>query len=166
MKGTLILNQEQVKRKIQRMAYQIWERNFNLSGIVLIGIKQNGLHFAEAMAEILQKTSEMDVQVYSLSINKINPLESPLETNFDIKNISDKALILVDDVQNSGKTMMYAIRHFLDYDFKMLQCAVLVDRSHNSFPVKADFIGLSLSTTLQEHVDVVHQNGTFEVFLH
>lgn len=166
MKSTQILSQEQVSRKIKRMAYQIWEKNFNLSGLILIGIQGNGFHFAEALAKELTAISDLKVQVYNLAINKSEPLAKNLETDFQISELHNQAIIVVDDVQNSGKTMIYAIRHFLNFDLKQLQCAVLVDRSHNSFPVKADFVGLSLSTTLQEHVEVVHKDGNFHVFLH
>lgn len=165
MEGTQILSPEEVNRKIERMAYQIWEKNFDESALVFVGIRENGLHFARALAEALKAISGIQIEVFGLKINKNNPLDQEIETDITEHLWKETNILIVDDVQNSGKTMIYALRHFLSYHLKSLQCAVLVDRSHNRFPVKADYIGLSLSTTLQEHVEVTHHQGKFIVKL-
>jgi pyrimidine operon attenuation protein/uracil phosphoribosyltransferase len=165
MQGSLILNDKQVKRKIQRMAYQIWERNFNETALLLIGIKDNGYYFAKALAHEIEKISGISTEVFGLKINKQNPLQQEIETDLTAHQWKEVNIILVDDVQNSGRTMIYALRYLLSYQLKSLQCAVLIDRSHNQFPVKSDFVGLSLSTTLNEHVDVQYHEEQFKVFL-
>jgi pyrimidine operon attenuation protein/uracil phosphoribosyltransferase len=104
--------------------------------------------------------------VYSVQINKQNPLQEDLKTNIPAELLSGATLILIDDVQNSGRTLAYTLKHFLQFPLISIQTCVLVDRRHNYFPVKADYIGLSLSTTLQEHVQVEVNGDDVSVTLH
>jgi pyrimidine operon attenuation protein/uracil phosphoribosyltransferase len=117
------------------------------------------------LAAFLKEFSGNDHAIHSISIDKSSPLNS--EPLIDIPDglLKDAVVVLIDDVQNSGKTMMYAIRHFLQYEVKSIQTCVLVDRGHNRFPVHSDFVGLSLSTTLQNHVSVEFTENEAEVYL-
>ena len=117
------------------------------------------------IAGYLAAFSETGYPVYRISINKQRPLENPVTSDIPEEQLKDATLIIVDDVQNSGKTMMYSIRHFLNFPLRSVQTCVLVDRSHNKFPVKSDYVGISLSTTLQEHVTVEVNGKEVEVFL-
>lgn len=146
----LILDKERIDQKLQRMAYQIWESNSNETGVTLLGIKGSGLVVANNLAHYLKKISPLKVQVLPLNINKKQPRN---EIKLD-KDITASSVVLVDDVANSGKTLLYALRPVLDYDARKIQIAVLVDRKHKSFPVSPDIVGHSVATTLQEHIEV------------
>ncbi|MGN6478452.1 MAG: phosphoribosyltransferase family protein [Flavipsychrobacter sp.] len=146
----LILDKERIDQKLQRMAYQIWESNSNETGVTLLGIKGSGLVVANNLAYYLKKISPLKVQVLPLNMNKKQPRN---EIKLD-KDITDTSVVLVDDVANSGKTLLYALRPVLDYETRKIQIAVLVDRKHKSFPVSPDIVGHSVATTLQEHIEV------------
>jgi pyrimidine operon attenuation protein / uracil phosphoribosyltransferase len=158
-----ILHPRNVNQKLERMALEILERTDG--NLVLAGIESTGFHLAGIISKHLQTFSGKSFPVYKVKIDKVNPLESDPVTDVPAAVLGGVTLVLVDDVQNSGKTMMYAIRHFLNYPLKSVQTCVLVDRRHNSFPVRADYVGLSLSTTLQEHVQVEITPDGLEVYL-
>ncbi|MBU2526893.1 MAG: phosphoribosyltransferase [Bacteroidetes bacterium] len=150
---TIILDAIQIEHKVRRIAYQIYETNIDESCIVLAGIHQNGYVFAEKLATYLEKISTLHVILCRVDIDKNKP-ESAIQTSLTPDQYKHKSLVLVDDVLNSGKVLMYAVRHFLDVPLKQFKTAVLINRNHKRYPVKADFKGLSLSTSLQEHVEV------------
>jgi len=152
MSKTEILNAKQIHQKLNRIAYEIYENNFSEKEILLAGIAGNGYKVAEKLSDILKSISPLKIHLGKISINKTNPLEKETSCDFSEKDFKNKSVILVDDVLNSGKTLIYGVKVFLDSPVKKLQTTVLVDRSHRRFPVKADFVGLSLSTTLQEHI--------------
>ena len=159
----LILDQQHIDRKLQRMAYEIWEHNSNESGIVLIGIESGGVAVAESLAARLAKISPLKVEMLSLKLNKKQPLQSPVEIN---ANLSGRSVVLADDVANSGKTLLYALKPLLDQEPSKIMVAVLVDRKHKSFPVTPDIVGHSISTTLQDHIVVeCNADGSMEAFL-
>jgi pyrimidine operon attenuation protein/uracil phosphoribosyltransferase len=164
MINDLIIEPRRVQQKLQRMALEILERN-NGQRVLLAGIHKSGFDLAEMIAGYLAAFSETGYPVYRISINKQRPLENPVTSDIPEEQLKDATLIIVDDVQNSGKTMMYSIRHFLNFPLRSVQTCVLVDRSHNKFPVKSDYVGISLSTTLQEHVTVEVNGKEVEVFL-
>lgn len=147
-----ILNALQIQQKLNRIAYQIYESNFDEKEIILVGIVGNGYKVAEQLASILKKIAELKITLGKVTLDKNEPWKHPISCSINEKDYKNKAVILVDDVLNSGKTMMYAVKLFLDQPVKHLQVAVLVDRSHKRFPVHADFVGVPLSTTLQEHI--------------
>jgi pyrimidine operon attenuation protein/uracil phosphoribosyltransferase len=147
----LILNEERINWKLQRMAYQIWEHNSTETSIVFIGIEGTGTAVAESLASRLKKISKMKVEVLTLAMNKKNPLSSPITLKGDL---TGKPVILVDDVANSGRTMLYALKPVLESEPKKIMVAVLVDRKHKSFPVSPDIVGHTVATTLQEHIQV------------
>ncbi|EIA10543.1 phosphoribosyltransferase family protein [Flavobacterium frigoris] len=154
MSKNIILTNQEIEHKTKRIAYQIYETFVDEKEVVLAGIATNGFIFAEKIAEELKKISPLEVSLCEVQIDKQNP-ELPIHTSLSKEQYENKGLILIDDVLNSGTTLIYAIRHFLDVPLKKFKTAVLVDRNHKKYPVKADFKGISLSTSLLEHVQVV-----------
>jgi pyrimidine operon attenuation protein/uracil phosphoribosyltransferase len=154
MSQNIILNNQEIKHKITRIAYQIYETFVDEDEIVIGGIASNGFVFAKKIATELEKISTIKVVLCEVFINKQN-VNAPITTSLSVEQYQNKGLILVDDVLNSGTTLIYGVKHFLEVPLKKLKTAVLVDRNHKKYPVKADFKGISLSTSLQEHVQVV-----------
>ena len=154
MKKNIILTNQEIEHKIKRIAYQIYETFVDEEEIVLAGIATNGFIFAKKIAQALQTIAPLKVSLCEVQINKQNPA-LPIRTSLSKENYSNKGLVLVDDVLNSGTTLIYAVKHFIDVPLKKFKTAVLVDRNHKKYPVKADFKGISLSTSLLEHVQVV-----------
>ncbi|WP_347052656.1 phosphoribosyltransferase domain-containing protein [Flavobacterium olei] len=154
MSNNIILTHQEVEHKINRIAYQIYETFVNEEEVVIAGIASNGFLFAEKIAAALSSISTLKVSICEVKVNKQNPQEQ-IQTSLTPDEYKNKGLVLVDDVLNSGTTLIYAVRHFLDVPLKKFKTAVLVDRNHKKYPVKADFKGISLSTSLLEHVQVV-----------
>ncbi|SEF82802.1 phosphoribosyltransferase family protein [Flavobacterium urumqiense] len=165
MNKNIILTDQEIEHKIKRIAYQIYETFVDEEEIVIAGIATNGFTFAKKIAQALETISSLKVSLCEVQINKQNP-ELPIHTSLSKENYSNKGLVLVDDVLNSGTTLIYAVRHFIDVPLKKFKTAVLVDRNHKKYPVKADFKGISLSTSLLEHVQVVFdEDGTSYAYL-
>lgn len=163
MKSSIILTKEQIENKTRRIAYQIYETNSNEKEIVIAGINGNGFVFAQNIAEILKQISGIKVVLCEVIIDKKNPLKQ-VTTNIPSTDYKNKSLVLVDDVLSSGTTLMYGIKHFLEVPLKKFKTAVLINRNHKKYPVKADFKGISLSTSMQEHVAVIFEkNKVFAV---
>ncbi|SDG78725.1 pyrimidine operon attenuation protein / uracil phosphoribosyltransferase [Flavobacterium omnivorum] len=154
MSKNIILTNQEIEHKIKRIAYQIYETFVEEEEIVIAGIAANGFIFAKKIAQVLETISPIKVSLCEVQINKQNP-DLPIHTSLSKEQYTNKGLILVDDVLNSGTTLIYAVRHFIDVPLKKFKTAVLVDRNHKKYPVKADFKGISLSTSLLEHVQVV-----------
>lgn len=150
----VILTQAEIKHKIRRIAYQIYETYADEQEVVIAGIAGNGYIFAEKLVTMLRDISDLNVDLCEVKINKERPLEK-IETSMPAAEYSGKCIVLADDVLNSGSTLIYGVKHFLEVPLKKFKTAVLVDRNHKQFPVKADFKGLSLSTSLKEHIQVV-----------
>lgn len=151
--NNIILNNKEIEQKIRRIAYQIFESNSKESEIVIAGISNNGFLFAKRIAHILEEITSINVVLCEVFINKKSPIE-PIKTSLYKEEYQNKALVLVDDVLNSGTTLIYAVKHFLEVPLKRFKTAVLVNRNHKKYPVKADFKGISLSTSIKEHVAV------------
>lgn len=160
-----ILSHQQIQHKIKRIAYQIYETNVAEEEIVIAGIDGGGLHFAKKIQKALEEITEAKITLCTVYMNKQNPLESGVSTSLDEGEYKNKAVVLVDDVLNSGTTLIYGVHHFLKTPLKRLKTAVLVNRNHKKYPVKADFKGISLSTSLQEHVHVEFQDRNDVVYL-
>lgn len=162
MSSNIILTHQEVEHKIKRIAYQIYETFVNEEEVVIAGITSNGYVFAEKIASALSSISTLKVSICEVTVNKQNPQDA-IQTSLTPEEYKNKGLVLVDDVLNSGTTLIYAVRHFLDVPLKKFKTAVLVDRNHKKYPVKADFKGISLSTSLLEHVKVVFnsENGDY-----
>ena len=161
---TVVLNATQVSQKIDRLAFEIHENTYNEKEIIIAGIVGNGFKLAELLAQRLANFSDIKVNLVSVNVNKKDPLAVDASVALEKANAEDKVVILVDDVLNSGKTLIYGIRHFLQVRLKALRTVALIDRDHKRFPVKADYVGLVLSTTLQEHIRV-ELEGEMAVYL-
>jgi len=164
MSQNIILNNQEIEHKITRIAYQIYETFVDEEVIVIAGIANNGFVFAKKIATALEKISTLKVSLCEVFIDKQNPT-SPITTSLKKEDYQNKGLVLVDDVLNSGTTLVYGVRHFLDVPLTKFKTAVLVDRNHKKYPVKADFKGISLSTSLLEHVQVNFEDGKNIAFL-
>ena len=159
-----ILTNSQIKRKIKRISLQIIESNIEEKEVVLAGIEQNGFLLAKELNKMITEFSNLNIKLCSLKIDKKNPLNN-ISTSLNSSEYKNKSIVVVDDVLNSGSTLMYAVKHFLDTELRQLKTTVLVDRNHKKFPIKADFKGVSLSTSIQNHVKVKFDKNSIESFL-
>jgi len=153
-KKTLILNKQQIQQKSRRIAYQILEDNFEEKAVVLVGIADRGYIFAQRLQSILQEIApEKEIELIKVNIEK-SKRNLEASTDQPVEMAKDKAVIIVDDVLNSGRTLAYALGAFINVPLKKMRTAVLIDRSHHKFPIFSDFYGVKLSTILKEHVEV------------
>ena len=152
----MILSAEVAGRKLKRMALEVCERNYGADEIVLLGIKDNGSLIAKEIARLMAESFEGEIIVADLFINKKEPAEIRLSTEIDFGN---KVVILVDDVANSGRTMLYSLKPLLLQFPKKIQTLALVERTHKLFPIAVDYVGMSVSTTLEENIEVEIKNG-------
>lgn len=164
MGQNIILNHQEIEFKIKRIAYQIYETFIAEEEIIIAGIQGNGSIFAAKIASELKKISTIEVTLCEVFIDKKNPMDG-ITTSIDKSKYTNKSLVLVDDVLNSGTVLMYAVKHFLDVPLTKFKTAVLVDRNHKKYPIKADFKGISLSTSLLEHVQVVFDSNQDYAYL-
>ena len=160
----MILNKTEIAHKIKRMAYQIYEANVSEDEVIIAGIQSNGYVLAEKLKRVVEKISPLKVKLCKVKINKKDPL-APITTSLSAENYTNGSLILVDDVLHSGTTLIYAVKHFLNVPLKQFKTAVLVDRNHKKYPVKADFKGISLSTSISENVSVIFERGNDRAIL-
>ena len=154
MNKTLILNSQQIEQKINRIAYEIYENNYDEKEIIIAGISTNGYLLAKRIAAFLAEISKIKIVLIEIKINKEKPVGEEIKISLSQKELNNKVIVLVDDVLNSGKTLIFGAKPFLESSVKRLNTAILVNRGHHRYPIRADFVGLSLSTTLQEHVTV------------
>lgn len=164
MTKNIILTKEEIQHKSKRIAYQIYETFVEEDEIVLAGIANNGFIFAQKIADQLAEIADFKVVLCEVKIDKQNPLV-PIITSIPASQYQNKSVVLIDDVLNSGTTLIYGVKHFLEVPLKKFKTAVLVDRNHKKYPVKADFKGLSLSTSLLEHIQVVFEDGAEYAYL-
>jgi len=146
-----IIDQSLAQKKLRRMALEILEQNPDEKYLILAGIRESGSVVARCMERLLRELSKIEIETISLSLDKKAPMEVKVSKEIDF---NDKVIIVVDDVANSGRTLLYALKPFLNARPRKIQTLVLVGRSHNSFPVNTDYVGLSIATTLQEHIYV------------
>lgn len=159
-----ILNHKEIEHKIKRIAYQIYESNANETELIIAGIESNGYLLAKKIKTHLDKISEIKSTLCKVTIDKLEPT-NPITTSIKKEDYYNKSLVLIDDVLNSGSTLIYGIKHFLDVPLKQFKTGVLVNRNHKKYPVKADFKGISLSTSLFEHVHVNLSKQPYEAYL-
>lgn len=159
-----ILTPSIVQHKLKRMVYEIWERNADQKEIILLGIEGSGCALARLVHELLNEITDLKVQFSTIQMDKQNTREKALITeNITIKG---KNIVVIDDVANSGKTLLYALIPVLELQPKKIEVAVLVNRKHKSFPVKPDIIGHEVSTTLQDNIVVeFNDKENISVFL-
>ncbi|MFN0032449.1 MAG: phosphoribosyltransferase family protein [Flavobacteriales bacterium] len=162
---TLILTSKQISQKLMRMAHELHENNYTEKEIILVGVVGRGLEVAMRLHKLLKGIAECDVLLHHIEVNKDKPLGSEMKFSGDIKSLKGKSVILIDDVLNSGRTLIYAAKHLLDAEPKQLATATLVDRFHRRFPIRADYVGLTLSTNLKEHISVEMEKGKEAVYL-
>jgi pyrimidine operon attenuation protein/uracil phosphoribosyltransferase len=153
-KHFLILNSQQIQQKIDRIAYQVLEDNFEEEEIVIAGILPSGNKIAQRIKSILDDIAPFKSRLVGIQLDK-QSTSLKAHIDFDVQDCSNKAVILVDDVMNSGKTLAYGFGVFRDVPLKKLRTVVLIDRNHKSFPMTTDYAGMALSTVLKEHVDVI-----------
>ncbi|HRK52399.1 MAG TPA: phosphoribosyltransferase family protein [Cyclobacteriaceae bacterium] len=152
---SLVLTKSEVEQKIRRIAFEIYEDNFKEKSIVLAGIDGQGYTFAKLISEELESISPIVVKIVKVSLDKLAPQQSEVKVDCEEKDFRKKCIVIVDDVLNTGKTIAFGMKPFLNVEVKKIEVAVLVNRSHTLFPILPTYTGFELSTTLNERVEVV-----------
>ncbi len=164
MNNRLILDNKKIKKILTRIAYQIVEINLNESEIFLVGVQKNGFEIAQLINSELEKISKLKTNVVSISIDKKKP-NKKIYSDLNLELISNKNIILVDDVLNTGKTLIHAVKYLLNSTLTKLITVVLIDRNHKIFPIKVDIKGTSISTTIDQRIDVIVENGNLRALI-
>lgn len=151
---SIVLDQTQIKQKIERISFEILENTFEENEIFVAGIAGNGFLLAERIVSKLAEISDQHVRLFEVRVNKENPLGHSVKLSIDDNDLSQSTVIIFDDVINSGRTMIHAVRRILDNQLKVLKVATLVNRTHRRYPVQADFVGLDIATTLKDNIIV------------
>lgn len=151
---SLVLDHDKVQRKLRRIAFQLYEENCQEQELVLVGIAPRGAQLAKRLRALLQEISPLQVELVELELDKEAPVTGPVEMSVDLETLRDRRVILVDDVLMSGRTLMHAAAYLVQVPLKRFNTVVLVDRLHRAYPIRADIVGLTLSTTLQAHISV------------
>jgi pyrimidine operon attenuation protein/uracil phosphoribosyltransferase len=150
----IVLTKTQIDQKITRLAHQIIENSYGESHIFIGGICGNGKILANALGEIIKSNSNLELTIFEINLHKDQPLQYEINLSIDSELLKNSFIVLVDDVLNSGKTMQYALMKLLEKPVKAIKTVSLVDRRHRRYPIKADFVGITLTTTLQERVEM------------
>jgi pyrimidine operon attenuation protein / uracil phosphoribosyltransferase len=153
-----ILDKARTLQKVKRIAYEIFENNFDEKEIILAGIDGEGFVFAQLLQQYLQEISQLEIHIAKIVFDKTVECQPDIKLESDVDTFKNKIVIITDDVLNTGKTLAFCLRPFLSIQLKKLQVAVLVDRNHPKYPIAADYVGYSLSTTLSEHIKVILSN--------
>lgn len=159
MNKKYILTAEKAHMKIRRIAFQILERNPDITSLHLAGIKENGYLLAQELKRVLEEISNYQLELSAIELDKSNPIDCKIDSAVDFKN---KNVLIVDDVVNSGKALLHAILPILSQSPKNIQTAILVERSYKTYPVHVDYVGVSLSTTLEDHICVAFKNAELQ----
>ena len=162
---TVLLNRKQIEQKINRIAYQVYEDNVEETELVIAGIMQSGFVLAKKIEAVLKSISPIKTRLVEVSIDKHSHHQNEIKLSIERSELQGKTVLLVDDVMDSGKTMIYSLKPFLQADIKKIRIAVLVDRNHKRYPISADFVGIRLATTMQEHITAVLDRENESVFL-
>jgi len=160
-----ILSDQQVQQKIKRIAYEVYENNFKEKEIILAGIVDKGYDLANHISKELASISDLKVTLVAVTLDKFAPTQSEISLDCKEEALVNKCIILIDDVLNTGRTMAYSLKPFLNVKVKKLETAVLVNRSHTNFPISCKYTGYQLSTTINEHVEVELKKGKKAVYL-
>lgn len=163
--GHLILDKKQTLQKIKRIAFEIYEQNYKEKELVLAGIHEKGYLFAQLLQKELEEISPLKIHLIKVEVDKLSAIQSEVKLDTKIDFLKNKSLIITDDVMNTGRTLAYALKPFLSIQLKKLQTAVIVDRSHQLYPIVADYIGYSLATTLKDHINVSLKGKDVGVFI-
>lgn len=159
MNKKYILSAEKAHMKLRRIAFQILEQNVDKDSIHIAGIKENGYLLAMEIKKLLEEISSFKIELSSIDLDKLNPIDCKIDASVNFKN---KNVLIVDDVVNSGKAMLHAIQPILAQEPKSLQTATLVERSYKTYPLHVNYVGVSLATTLEDHISVVFKNGELQ----
>lgn len=159
-----ILTKKKIDQKLVRLAHQVLEDAADISEIHVVGISGNGMQIALKIQDELKQNSDKDVFLHEILLNKENPLSTPIVLKSTVE-FSNAYIVLVDDVLNSGLTMQYALMKLLEKPVKAVKTVALVDREHRCYPIKCDFVGMTLSTTLQERVEVEFGTDNYFAYL-
>lgn len=151
---TLILDSDQVKQKIRRIAFEIYEQNFKEKSLVVAGIDGQGYVLATMISRELASITAAEIKLVKVSLDKSAPQQAQVTLDCEVKELKRKCIVLVDDVLNTGKTLAYGLKPFLNIEVKKIETAVLVNRSHANFPIYAHYTGYELATTITDHVEV------------
>lgn len=161
-----ILNHTQVLQKIRRIAFEIYENNFEEAQIIIAGIKGQGYAFSKKLAVVINEISSIEATAVLIDVDKDVSYDSAVEFDCDERFLEHKTIVVVDDVLNTGRTFAYCLSPFLSIPVKRIQVAVMVDRNFRRFPILADYVGYQLSTTLNDYVSVVlDDEATIGVYL-
>lgn len=156
-----ILSKQGAEQKLHRMSLELAEHlNGDTSPVILIGVRSSGTVIAEKTAGLLRSYVPNEVNVISVSMDKNHPTTVELSEKIDLNGLH---VVIIDDVTNSGKTLLYALKPLLEFHPKSIQTLVMVERMHKLFPVNPDYVGLSVATTLQEHIQVEVDGGAYIV---
>jgi pyrimidine operon attenuation protein/uracil phosphoribosyltransferase len=170
----VIMDADRMSRTLTRIAHEIVERNRGVKGLALVGIRTRGVFLAKRLAKALQQitdepvpTGALDITLYrdDLMRNAVGP--QPLVRRTEIPfSIDDHKVVLVDDVLYTGRTIRAALDALIDFGRpKEIQLIVLVDRGHRELPIKADYVGKNVPTSLKEsvHVKLLETDGADEI---
>jgi pyrimidine operon attenuation protein / uracil phosphoribosyltransferase len=161
-----ILDDRQIRHKLKRLTIEILENNIEESEIILAGINNNGVAMAQLLMYELVGRTTIPITLTRIKLNPASPTDYPIVLEMPLENVKNKAIIVVDDVANTGRTIYYALKPLMDSLPRKVEVAVLVDRKHKSYPIQADYVGLSLATTLKENIDVqIRDVEEFSVYL-
>lgn len=163
---TIILSHKQVVQKIKRIAFQIYENNHSEKEVILAGIRDQGYTLARLLKDCLEEISELKLLLVGVSLDKEAPTQSDISLDCEVSELKNKSIVLIDDVSNTGRTLAYSLKPFLNIRVKKLETAVLVNRSHVKFPVSVKYSGYELATTIKEHVEVDLENSQKIVYLY
>ena len=162
--GNKIKSSLDIKSSIKRIAYQVYENNVDESSLVIAGIGKRGTKLAVLLGDILQTISALNLIFVTLEMDKSNPRDT-VKSSQPLEEFREHSIVIVDDVLNTGSTLIYAVNYFLQIPVKQINTAVMVNRNHKKFPIKADFKGISLSTSLNDHVRVVLEGNESGIYL-
>lgn len=163
---TLILNDEQIDQRIIRMAYEIYEYNIDRKKIILAGVSENGYKIASLINDKLHKISEISANIVKVDINKEQPLKDEIQIPLTKKELENQSIVIVDDVLNSGRTVAFVLKAFLNVHVKKIEVATIINRSHKAFPIYPKYVGYELATTINEHVEVVVEGQNKGAYLY
>lgn len=162
---TLILNTQQILQKVNRIAYQIYEDNCYEKEITVVGIDKKGYLIAKLIADQLKNISDLKITLAKLTIDKENAHSNNEKLDVDSQSLNDKVVILVDDVLNTGKSLIFGVKYLLNFPIKKMSTAVLVDRNNKKYPIGTHYVGLALSTTLKNHISIEFRSKDIKAYL-
>ena len=151
--GRRILDAKKAEQKIERMVFQILENNFEIEELVILGIANKGFKLSQQICERLEKVATFKIHHSWIKINKVNPIE-PIKCGDSLLLVNKAHYLIIDDVGNTGRTLFYVMRELSKHIASSIECAVLVERTHKSFPIHVNYVGLALATTYKEEVIV------------